>query len=1070
MEENNKFRNNRLNITYTQKNFKWKQQPKKDKKIFLNIFWYAFLSLSVIWVIIWIVIYNKYLSDLPSIKDLENLDIAKSTTIYDRNWGELYKIFKENRTYIPYGLINKNMVNALVSWEDKTFFTNPWVDLKWMIRAVVNYWLWKTDKVEWTSTLTQQLIRNTVITNEKSLERKVKEMYLSYKVSQWLSKEKILELYLNKISFWNNAYWIEQASKTYFWKSAKDLAILESSILASIPKWPTYYSPYNHPDRLLWYSYIHWKEEVKSENADEDKSIVKILTKEEFNKNIDSIKKLTDFLTKIKAKRVDNSNIMLCSLKKWDFKNNINIDSDWCAVFDYSNLLAFLNNIRIDLWDDLYIEYQTWRKDFILWRMLEDWYIEFDNYIKSIIWSLAYEFKRSNEKIKYPHFVFYVKEYLEDKYGKEVIEKWWLEIYTSIDPILQDKAEELIKKATWINAKKYWASNSALISIDNKTWEILSMVWWKDFNSGWDWNVNIITSKLQPWSSFKPFVYSLAILKNPIWTRTPIFDLKTKFPWWYDPKNFDWTFMWKMNVSTALNWSRNIPAIKMYYLAWGQNEIVPFMNKLWVKSLTNDKNYWAPLALWAWEMTPLELASAYSVFANLWEKKQITPILKILDSKWKIIEESKNNKSDYSIDKVQAYLINHILTDTSTRPSWWNPFLTLKWRIVAAKTWTSTKESSWKWKKIFPANLWTIWYTPQITTVVWSWNTDWKEVKMNWDWLNVSWPIWRDFMEFAHKWKTALKWKEPPWVKTLTISSLSGFPITSNSNPNFKDVSLFRNMPKKKDWWLTNQKIDALCNWKISDKTPESAIKIVTLLEVHSLKPDDPNWEGPVQEWLKKSWLFWDDENLVTFISDKECDRWDWTSNIEVSSTITSESNFSVWNNYIEVNYKSGNPIQKLIIMIDKEKIQEIKVNDQKSWSFKWKINIPDSFFWKQSLTIQAIDNMYYSWQETKEITIWEKIKVPPKINITNPSDLNIKIYDDQSFNLRWKIDSTASMRSVNIYLDSKPLKLWIQDRDFSYSIQWAGIEPWRYILKVEAIDLDLNTWTQNIDFEVLAR
>jgi hypothetical protein len=159
-----------------------------------------------------------------------------------------------------------------------------------------------------------------------------------------------------------------------------------------------------------------------------------------------------------------------------------------------------------------------------------------------------------------------------------------------------------------------------------------------------------------------------------------------------------------------------------------------------------------------------------------------------------------------------------------------------------------------------------------------------------------------------------------------------------------------------------------------------------------------------------------------------------------------------------------------LLIFIDSEKIQEIKINDEKSWSFKWNLNIPDSFFWKQSIKIQAVDNMYYSWEEIKEIKIWEKIKSPPKIIISNPSDLSIKIYDDQLFNLRWKIDSTASMRSVNIYIDWKPLKLWIQDRDFSFSIEWENIEPWKHTIKVEAIDLDLNTWTENIDLEVLAR
>jgi len=1063
---------NRLNITYIKRTWKWIINKSINKKWFLKkLVFLWFLFFFILWIVLWIFIYFKYLSNLPSVKELENLDIAKSSTIYDRNWNELYKIFKEKRTYVPYSSINKNMLNAIVAWEDKKFYTNPWVDISRLIWAVVNYWLWRTSKVEWTSTITQQLIRNTIIVNEKSFERKIKEIYLSYKVSQSLSKEKILELYLNKISFWSNAYWIEQASKTFFWKSAKDLWVLESSILASLPKWPTQYSPYRHPDRVLWYPYIELKnDKVKSDGWLDtwDDNTTKILTKKDASLNKESLNKLVNFLSSIKAKRVDASNIILCSLKQEYFKSWIKVDSDGCSVIEYQNLLTFLNSIRIDVNDDSYIEYQVWRKDFILWRMLEDWYIEFDSYVKSIISGIAYDFKETSDNTKYSHFVFYVKEYLEKKYWKELVEKWWLEIYTTIDPKLQDKAEELIKKATTINWSKYWASNSALISIDNTTWEILSMVWWKDFNNDWDWNVNVITSKLQPWSSFKPFVYSLAMFRKAIWTKTPIYDIKTKFPWWYDPKNFDWKFQWKINISTALNWSRNIPAIKMFFLAGWVKEILPFMNKLWVYSLTGTSNYWPSLALWAWELTPLELASAYSVFANLWEKKEVTPILKILDSKKNIIEESKQNKSVNAIDPVQAYLINYILSDTSTRPSWWNPFLTLKWRKVAAKTWTSTKESSWKWKKIYPANLWTVWYTPQITTVVWSWNTDWKETKMNADWLNVSWPIWRDFMEFAHKWKTVLNWKEPAWVKTATISDVTWY-IT---NWNWV-VSLFKNLPVKRDSSLTNVQVDILCNWKVSDKTPPSAIKTVSLLDIHSEDPENPDWEASVQDWIRW-WAMkdsiWDSTNFVTYISDKECDR-EWkTWNIQVTSSINWTENFVIWNNYVEVTYNSENPVQKLYVFIDNEKIQEINIDNFRSWIFKWNIVIPDSFYWTQNIKIQAIDNMYYSWEESKTIKIWDRIKEPPKIEVTNPSDLSIKIYNDQIFTLKWNITWTAIIRSINFYLDWKPLKLWLQRRDFAFPIEWQNITPWIHEIKVEAVDIDFNVWTQAVKVEVLSR
>jgi len=108
--------------------------------------------------------------------------------------------------------------------------------------------------------------------------------------------------------------------------------------------------------------------------------------------------------------------------------------------------------------------------------MLEDGYIEFEDYKNALLTSFGYDFQEYKEEIKYPHFVFYIREYLEDKYGKDVIEKGGFQIYTTIDPTLQDKAEELVKQYADINAEKSGAKNAALISIDNKTGEILTMV------------------------------------------------------------------------------------------------------------------------------------------------------------------------------------------------------------------------------------------------------------------------------------------------------------------------------------------------------------------------------------------------------------------------------------------------------------------------------------------------------------------------------------------------------------------------------------------------------------------
>lgn len=1044
---------------------------KKWKNFYFKFLIYTFVLFLISSIFMWLILYNKYIVWLPSVEELENIQIAESSIIYDRNWEELYKIFKEKRTYVPFEIINKNMINAIVSIEDKRYWSNPWVDIIWLFRAWFNYILWISDSVKWTSTLTQQLISNTLISNERSVELKIKEIYLAYKLTSSLSKEKILELYLNKISYWSNAYGIEEASKTFFWKSSKDLWILEASMLASLPKWPTYYSPYNHADRLIGYPYVYL--------AEDEENIVKIISQKDKVLNQEMLNMFTDFINNLKFSKLEwTDKILICNLKKDYFKNNINIDNDWCSVITYSDLISFLNSIRIK-WELQYIEYETWRKDRVLWRMLEDWYINFDEYKNSILNWIWYVFNKQKENIKAPHFVFYVKEYLEEKYWKDIISVWWLKIYTTLDLKLQEKAEEIVKIQAEKNKTNFNANNAALISIDNKNWEIITMVGWKDyFDTENKWNVNIITSTLQPWSSFKPFVYSIWIFEKQIWSKTPIYDLETDFPWWYTPKNFDWKFMWKMDISTALNNSRNIPAIKMLYMAWWEKNIVNFMKKLWVKSLKEDWRYWAPLALWTWEMTPLELATAYSVFANMWEKNEITPILKVIDSKWNIIEENWiNKKTQKIISADQSYILNSILSDTSSRPSWWNKYLSLKNRVVAAKTWTSTKQYIENWKKqIYPSNLWTIWYTPQITTVVWAWNTDWTQLYYKWNWLEWAWTIWNEFMAFVHEWKEVEKWKQPEWVKKINISEISWLlpnPETSSTVPIIE--SLFINIPTEYDNSYKQIDIDSLCNWKITEKTPEAAIKKVTVLQINSIDPSNQNWQLPVIEWSKTDEFkekYWNISNIVTDLKDKECERTWSVSNIVIRTTTDDNSILTAWENYIQLAYKSNNPIIKIDIIINNDIVDSIDINNKKEWSFAGNIFIPISKAWKDvNLKLRAVDNQYYSWEVTKIVTILRKDESAPEIELINPIDWSIKLYNTDYFNLKANIIENSSIRTVNILLNWNNIKTGIIDRIIVYPINsQRNISVWKHVITIEAIDSSWNKWTKDVQLEVLER
>jgi membrane peptidoglycan carboxypeptidase len=742
--------------------------------------------------------------------------------------------------------------------------------------------------------------------------------------------------------------------------------------------------------------------------------------------NLSDVEFFKNYINNLKWNGIwDSDKMVLCWVKQEDFfRGDYDVDNDGCLVLRYQDLLSFLNDIKL-LNGDRHIEYWTGRKDIVLGRMLEEGYINFNEYKEGVINWIGYAFQKSTENIKAPHFVFFVKEYLEEKYGQEIISVGWFKIYTTLDPKLQAKAQELVEKQVASNTTRFNATNAALISLDNKNWDILAMVWGVDyFDQENKWNVNIVTSPLQPGSSFKPFVYSIWIYNQQIGSKTPIYDLETTFPWNYTPKNFEWGFLGKMNISTALGHSRNIPALKMFYMAWWEANIVSFMKKLWVQSLKDHWQYGAPLALWTWEMTPLEMATAYSVFANLWEKVEINPILKIVDSKWNIIEEKREPKKEQVVSEAQTYIINSILSDTSTRPSSRNNYISLGGtRPVAAKTWTSTKQFEKNGRKdIYPANLWTIWYTPQITTVVWAWNVDGSQVWMSWDWLNWAWPIWRDFMSYAHEWKPVETWKRPSSVYEINISEISWLlPNPENSGANLFEKSLFVNKPTEYDQSYQTIQIDALCGWKVTENTPSAAIRTATLIEFHSLNPDNSAWETPVQEWANSEEArekYWNISSMVTSVSNEICQRETRTWNVTIGSNIKDNGNYNVWENYLEIWYKSTNPIKSIEILVNDNVIQNIDAKWKKEWIYYWSLFI--AWMHKNQnlkIEIRAVDEEYYSTSEVKNIFIWSIDSVAPVISMINPIDSNIKLYDVDYFNLKVNVEDTSKVEVI-IYVD----------------------------------------------------
>ena len=209
------------------------------------IFLIIFLVFSTLW---------YFSAGLPNYKKLSDYSPPISSRVYSDNGKLIAEYAIEKRLFIPFDSIPETVINSFLSAEDKNFFNHPGVDAKGIIRATINNVqnILQNRRLEGASTITQQVAKNFLLTNEISLKRKIKEAILAIRIEKAYSKERILELYLNQIYLGEGTYGIAAASLEYFDKSVKDLNYEESAMLAALPKAPSRYNPYKYYDTALF--------------------------------------------------------------------------------------------------------------------------------------------------------------------------------------------------------------------------------------------------------------------------------------------------------------------------------------------------------------------------------------------------------------------------------------------------------------------------------------------------------------------------------------------------------------------------------------------------------------------------------------------------------------------------------------------------------------------------------------------------------------------------------------------------------------------------------------------------
>ena len=584
----------------------------------------AILSISILW---------AFSNNLPDYKFLKNYKAPVSSKVYSGD-GELVSDFStEKRIFVPYNAIPEKIINSFLSAEDKNFFNHPGVDAKGVLRAIINNIsnVLSSKRLEGASTITQQVAKNFLLTNEVSLNRKIKEAILAFRIERALSKERILELYLNQIYLGGGTYGVAAASLEYFDKPITDLTYVESALLAALPKAPSRYNPYKN------------------------KKLAK------FRRDL-VIKNLLDnnFINSAQYNSFIREEIKLKKRKKILLENSLyyveDVRKNILDKFGYDKVYKEGLNIKTPLDLNLQtIATEALRDGLIAYDKRKGWRGPLDNKVYSEVWS------KDLTKLKLE------KVFNWDLAIVKNINKFSIEIETDKNETgiieykdinwIKKETSEIFKKGDIIFVKKIKKGiyslkqipevNGSIVVMDPFTGRVLAMTGGFSFKQS---EFNRASQALrQPGSAFKPFIYALA-LENDYTPSSLVLDAPlvleqgTDLKLW-KPQNYGKKFYGLSTLRTGIEKSRNLMTVRISQ-DLGLNKIVDFSKKL---KIYDNPNELLSISLGSAETTLLKLSSAYSSFVN--GGKLVTPILidRIQDSEGNTILNTDNrvcNKCD----------------------------------------------------------------------------------------------------------------------------------------------------------------------------------------------------------------------------------------------------------------------------------------------------------------------------------------------------------------------------------------------------------------------------------------
>lgn len=725
-----------------------KKRPKITGKRFLMGFFLFLLVMMVTGFVGMFGLFAWYAKDLPTPSKVVRRD-GFSSKIFDRNGELLYDVYKDvKRTPVAWEDIPDYLKKATIAVEDKDFYNHSGFDPLTPFRIVKNYFTF--GRLTGGSTLTQQLVKNVLLTSERSLTRKIRELILAMQIESKYKKDEILMMYLNEAPYGGAAWGVGTASEQYFGKPVKELNLVECAILAGLPQRPSVYSPFSTTPK------------------------------------------------------------------------------------------AYVDRTR-----------------HVLDRMLQDGYINTDQFGETVKLSESYKFYDNSSKIISPHFIFWVKEELAKKYGEDVVEGGGLKITTTLDLKLQDEVQKIVAEEI-DKAEKMGISNGAAVVVDPVTGQVLAMVGSRGYNSDkTDGNFNVVTQGLrQPGSAIKPITYLTAIKKG--WTAaslimdTPVVFAGTQGQKDYKPQNYNGKFNGPMSLRSALGNSINTTAVKMLANVGLQN----MLQQAFEMGLTtleptkeNLSRYGLAVTLGGAEVRMIDLAAAYSSFANTGWKKELTGVLKVEDRDGRVMEEYRQVDSKRVMTPQEAFIISHILSDNSARELTFgtvNGLIIPNYQVAVKTGTTNDKRDNWA-----------IGWTPNLLTAVWVGNNDNSQMLKVASGVSGATPIWKRIMLFALPQRPKQDFSIPDRIVSIEVDKLSGYPAHDNF-PSRSEYFIDGTQPKISD--PIHMKLKVCKGDKLGLATPQDIAsnnyeekEFIKLSEEDPVSKDGRNrWQEAINEWINQ--------------------------------------------------------------------------------------------------------------------------------------------------------------------------------------------------------------------------